>query len=411
MSQEDGNKWMIQVNGRGIALIIGIFFLFSLFLVKPVAGSTYEEKPEWSEEDQAYLISDVDDLDWVRNNLKSDYILTDDIDVSETEKWDNGRGWEPIGGKGEEFKGCFDGQGYEISDLYVDRPSSEYVGLFGVIDETGEVKDLEVGDVYVIGGSKVGGLAGRLSGTINNSYVGGTVKGIHRVGLLAGHNRGYVNYSHTVGEVFGEQHVGGLVGYNIGGEDYVGDVEKSYSEANVDGEERVGGLVGMSASGSEIVDSYAVGKVVGDDYVGGLVGFNFTHIERPDSRVESSYSAGKVVGDNEHVGGLIGSSCGSVNDSYWDLEASGESDSAAGNGLMTDKMTEENAADTLRGFDFEGTWVVDSGKEVNKGYPFLKEKTSNDGENLDDSDKSSTDYVSYRAGVISLLSLFTWGLF
>ena len=200
--------------GRFIAVfILGLclMFVFSGEMVSAEPVST----PEYSQSDEAYLISNLEELNYVREDLDNDYILIEDIDASSTKGWDDGKGWEPIGGGGEEFTGSFDGQGYGINGLYVDRPTGEYIGLFGIIAGNGNVKNLRVEDVHVTGSSKVGGLAGRLVGTISNSHAGGVVEGDHRVGMLTGHNQGDISYSSAEGEVFGDQYIGGLVGYNI----------------------------------------------------------------------------------------------------------------------------------------------------------------------------------------------------
>ncbi len=91
------------------------------------------------------------DLDAVRGNLTGSYVLMNNLD-SATPGYDElaspsanqGKGWEPIGWGywvstwfgakevGEIFKGSFDGQGYEIRDLYISN-SERLVGLFGFI--------------------------------------------------------------------------------------------------------------------------------------------------------------------------------------------------------------------------------------------------------------------------------------
>ena len=55
------------------------------------------------------------------------YILINDIDASDTSTWNCGAGFKPIGGI---FNGSFDGRGYNISDLYINRPFTDNVGLF-----------------------------------------------------------------------------------------------------------------------------------------------------------------------------------------------------------------------------------------------------------------------------------------
>ena len=53
-----------------------------------------------------------------------------------------GKGWEPIGIYHPHgptaftgFMGTFDGQGYEICDLFINRPDEDSVGLFKYVDD------------------------------------------------------------------------------------------------------------------------------------------------------------------------------------------------------------------------------------------------------------------------------------
>lgn len=68
------------------------------------------------------------DLDGIRHDLSGSYVLMRDLD-STTAGYEEltgpnaseGKGWEPIGTEDEPFVGSFDGRGYGISDLFIDR--------------------------------------------------------------------------------------------------------------------------------------------------------------------------------------------------------------------------------------------------------------------------------------------------
>lgn len=62
----------------------------------------------------------------MRNNLSGKYILMNDIDLS---GYDN---WDPIGNYGGYFEGTFDGNGFVISNLKIDRSKEDNAGLFGI---------------------------------------------------------------------------------------------------------------------------------------------------------------------------------------------------------------------------------------------------------------------------------------
>jgi len=89
-----------------------------------------------------YLISSLNKLYWVayQNNTNGNtfngkyFKQTADIDASTTSTWfDDGEdgyyGWEPIGTESIPFGGSYDGNNYKITDLYINRPSQEYIGL------------------------------------------------------------------------------------------------------------------------------------------------------------------------------------------------------------------------------------------------------------------------------------------
>jgi hypothetical protein len=203
-----------------------------------------------------YEIWDWYDLNTIRNNLGGSYVLMCNLDSNTAGYTDLasptanvGKGWDPIGSwNGPLFTGTFDGQGYEIRDLFINRSNEAYVGPFGVVGGTGVIKNVGVVNVDVTGSNVVGGLVGcnRYDGTVSNSY--------------------------STGSVTGNCSVGGLVGLNC----YA--VSDSYSAASVIGVGEawaVGGLIGeMGAVRASVKNSYFTGTVIGSLCVGGLVGQN-----------------------------------------------------------------------------------------------------------------------------------------
>src|SRR5690606_5319684 len=70
-------------------------------------------------------------LQGIGNNLNGRYTLGADIDASATAGWDSGAGFMPIGSSSNHFTGDFDGLGHTITNLSINRPGRENVGLFG----------------------------------------------------------------------------------------------------------------------------------------------------------------------------------------------------------------------------------------------------------------------------------------
>lgn len=219
------------------------------------------------------------DLDAVRDNLRGQYILMNDLDSTTagyeelaSRTANDGKGWHPIIGAGGNppFTGTFDGQGYEIRDMFVNLPGIGYVGLFSIVGEGGVVKNIGVVNADVTCTAYIGGLVGVNLGTVTNSY--------------------------STGSVTSEYGAGGLVGGNAGTVD----------------------------------NSYSTGSVTGNGGVGGLVGAN-------NGTVSNSYSTGNVTG-NSSVGGLVGLDSATVSNSFWDIQTSGQTTSAGGTGKTTAEM-------------------------------------------------------------------------
>jgi hypothetical protein len=305
-------------------------------------------------ENDPYLIETLDNLLYLSSNdslwIEGIYFSQiSDIDAADTQNWNDGAGFSPIGNDEQQnrFYGNYDGNGHTISNLYINRPDTEYVGLFGYVWGA-SIQNLGLVDADVTGLSDVGALVGwsRYSSIVHNCYSSGNVTGT-----------GY----------FG--HVGGLVGYNS-----ISTIGNSYSSSSVTGpgySGRIGGLTGFNYYSAIIVNSYSTGSVSGSRRVGGLVGQNYVN-----ATISNSYSTGSVTG-NQYVGGLVGNnSDGSViNSSYWNIETSGQAESDGGDGRTTEQMTFPYAANTYAGWDFAEIWAADQDYDVNDGYPFLREPT------------------------------------
>ena len=79
-----------------------------------------------------YSISTADELSklatMTNNGLigeNTEFVLANDIDLS---AYSTGEGWTPIGSPSKSFTATFDGNGYVISNLYINTPSINCVG-------------------------------------------------------------------------------------------------------------------------------------------------------------------------------------------------------------------------------------------------------------------------------------------
>ncbi|MCK4628865.1 MAG: hypothetical protein KAT56_07665 [Sedimentisphaerales bacterium] len=246
------------------------------------------------------------------------------------------------GFQGTSFTGKFDGDDHTISNLTIDTggANNDYLGLFGKIGPSGQVRNLGLEDGAVTGGFydfHLGGLVGANRGSITNCYA---------TCVVTGRDCSY--------------YLGGLVGYSYEGSS----ISNCYATGAVTGIANcgyLGGLVGCSDG--NISNCYSTGDVSGNDYIGGLVGKN-------RGIVMDCYSTGDVSG-HERVGGLVGfivgyDECCIVSNCFWDTDTQthgitrsiGEAYGAVTNveGLTTGQM-QTKCTFTYVGWDFTGETV------------------------------------------------------
>ena len=246
--------------------------------------------------DDPYQISNLCQLQNVANNLSADYELTANIDASWTRGWNSGAGFSPIGNDSNRFTGNFNGNDYSVVALFISRPSTNYIGLFG---RTGgaSISNARLTRVDIQGSAYVGGLVGfsETNSIIQNSSSAGSVSGGYVGGLVGYNSNSTVQNSSSAGSVSGS-YAGGLVGYNYDNST----VQNSSAAGSVSGNIYIGGLLGGNTNRSKTQNSFATGSVSGNDFVGGLVGFS-----NNSSSIQNSFATGSVSG-NQFVGGLVG---------------------------------------------------------------------------------------------------------
>ncbi len=277
-----------------------------------------------------YLIYDVYGLQGMGGFLSSTFGLANDIDATITSNWNSGEGFIPIGNSGTPFTGTFNGNNYTISDLFINLPTTNNVGLFGYT-RGATIENVGLVSVNITGHNNVGGLVGwNWSGSIANSYTTGNVNGYYYIGGLVGQNYNSGSIANSYASVSvsgGGQGAGGLVGYNNSSSS----IDNSYATGSVNGALSAGGLVGINSRWSRIDNSYAIGSVSGYyGYVGGLVGLNNSF-----SSIDNSYATGSVSGSS-NIGGLVGSNgagfsgSSSISNSYATGSVSGSGNDVGG---------------------------------------------------------------------------------
>jgi len=301
-----------------------------------------------------YHITDCEQLQNMNQDLAASYVLTHNIDCTDTPNWNGGQGFVPIGTNHDAtgpFTGTLDGAGFSIDGLTQiradDNPDTtdssnsaadynsnqDYVGLIGYGSGL-TVKDLNLTHAMIKGYKYVGGLVGFMSdGTIINSSVNQALDesadtlctpgfcvwaryGEYGGGLVGYMTGGTIADSKVGGLVKGSGNIiGGLIGYAEGAT-----ISDSQSTAAIDGGSYIGGAVGQLTGSSTLTNVLASGNVTAkiDDevgkvgyYAGGLVG------DMAYASIYASHATGNVIAEDSYAGGLVGHIYGSlINTSY-----------------------------------------------------------------------------------------------
>ena len=278
---------MNAVRVMGFVLAFSMIFSVAAFASDPTAwygsGSATQ-----------YFIGTAEELAYFSYVVQTDYFdgktvtLTADIDLagieSELEKYTwmylptpvyDGKGWVPIA----PFFGTFDGSGYVIKNLYINRPESDYQGLFGTTylgtNREGVIKNLGVINVNVTGNIDVGGIAGRSNSLIENCFTTGSVTGAYDGIDYGGHYSG--------------EYVGGISGSAL-------NVRNSYSTADVTGRTIAGGIGGsfLSTLPDTTISEYlySTGTITTlfppSKTTGGMSGGIYSHVKYANNTLQNS---------------------------------------------------------------------------------------------------------------------------
>ena len=359
-----------------------ILFLVVLFANLVVCAQTATAPAGTGTSGDPYQIATLDNLYWVTQNTTSwaagtYFIQTADIDASSTSSWHANAGFSPIGNSTTQFQGNYNGQGHSIDGLVISRPSTNNIGFFGYIGNTGVVANVGVTNVNFSGQGNVGGLAAILYlGNITNCYSTGTISTslseyYEGAGGLIGSNYGNISNSYSSCAVTGDDEIGGFVGVNNVG----ATIAKCYSEGNVTATaSNAGGFVGFQIAmmgDAEIINCFSRGNVNGVGNIGGFVGK--AQMNMGNAYIKKCYSTGSVSGTTS-VGGFIGLDWSNANlsDNYFDAETDGLAATSSGTvegfgSGATGKTTSEMKTEAIfTGWDFATIWEISSA--VNNGY-------------------------------------------
>jgi hypothetical protein len=287
-----------------------------------------------------YQISTCAGLQAINSNLTAHYKLVDYIDCTGFGGTD---GFMPIAdyNNSQFFTGTLDGNGFTISNLSINRPAMDYVGIFSAAT-SGSFTDIVIYQMQIVGHNYVGGLLGYGNGVVlrNVEISDATLTGSRSIAAVAsvlnnstatdiqvidvsasGYDElGTVNEvagfaaSVTSSEIARVKVTGSVVGNAASGNSnkiagfaaYVDDthIDDSYTNVHVVGGSAASGFVGQSTD-SIITRVYARGLVEGSFYGGGLIGRMY------GGTLQHSFSVAEV-----QVGAYFGSVVGETIDIY-----------------------------------------------------------------------------------------------
>ncbi|SCX27379.1 hypothetical protein SAMN02910436_02226 [Ruminococcaceae bacterium P7] len=283
------------------------------------------------------------------------------IIAPEDSEWTQG-----IGTSEKPFSGTFDGKGYGIIGLNVN--CGENGGLFGVIGESGTVKDLMVIDCdFVSDSTYAGGIAAQNNGAIDHCTSGVNMPANLKIKLPSGKKIAPADYNSLIKGA----NAGGIAAVNNG------TITGTRSGAFVSG----GSCGGIAAQNNGRIFGCANNGAVGNTYKsceksGGLAADN-------SGSIEGSYNSGKVYcGNAANLGAIAG--CNSSADVKKSFYSNLNSLAPVGSGTAVDSTCEMVTDDTMLTSSFVDTLNSATGETVtwrqskygdtyfNEGYPTIE---------------------------------------
>ena len=278
--------------------------------------------------------------------------LVNDIDCkasfnNQTGELSSGDEFKPISN----FNGTFDGNDYEIKNLYINiADENASAALFKITNKDSIIKNLVISDSYINGNKVVGAIVGYNYGKIYNCVNNSQVNGGSLVGGIVGRTYNIIDNCKNYGNIktTGYQ-TGGIVGNCDFGEEIKISNCKNYGNI-VSTMDTVGGIVGGAWRGNddfknvniEIINCENYGKVGGEEIynciIGGIVGESratikncinkgeikgyrrvggiagvTTYYNSKNTLIENCKNDGNVVGTYTEIGGICGSNSGRNN--------------------------------------------------------------------------------------------------
>ena len=286
-------------------------------------------------QDKPYLIESAEHFYYLSHQVQKGesyenvyFLMANDIDL----QGDAQNQWMPVGNNLSPFKGHFNGNQFEIKNLYIDNSSADYIGLFGYI---------HLGSVEKLGLAAQNNLSGKdNTGGIVGYQIGGSISDCFNKSAIKGNNN-----------------VGGIVGYQYGTI-----ITSCYNMGTIQGNWHIGGIAGMGYGKTIINNCYNMGEITAHNYGGGIAGkidgYNTKAILK-NCYQESVFDKIGIVG--------VGVATESTNCYY--ANTPGMRDCPFGEVLSHEQMQSDTFALILD--NNQNSWQTDMSPYVNSRYPIL----------------------------------------
>ncbi len=312
-------------------------------------------------EENPFIIEDLANLRWLSetttvwgDSLTTYYFIqVADIDATETEIWNEGEGFHPIGvtyNANPDYTRLYanyDGQGYCINNLTINNPTFIIRSFFGYLKNS-SIRNLNL---------------------VNISYYG-TTSGM----VVRAIDSEIINCS-----VSGNINEGGWGHHGFIGSSYSSSISKCFANVNITVTEPQNSVtLNGFASGlynTQVDNCYSRGNLI-------LENANYTSVHSfvsdvSQSSINNCYTTTRVVSSSSTIlSGWMSES--EVNNFFWDTQTVNTTNvngtvenSVLENvtGYTTEEM-KDSATYIQNGWDFEEVWSIDP--EINDGYPFLQ---------------------------------------
>lgn len=188
----------------------------------------------------AQLLALSEDIGSGFANSNINVVLANDIDMSEITEY---RG---IGTEAFPFTGKFDGQGHVISNLVINAPDESYQGLFGVINNGAEIRNVTIDSTCSI---------------TANAYAAGIAACSNGTGIVIIENCGNEADITVTGKGV---NAAGILGVNMGNTVIVR-ITNCYNTGDITGKKENAAISGWLGSAAEVHNCYNTGTIRGID--------------------------------------------------------------------------------------------------------------------------------------------------